>query len=105
MLVLDANILMRAVLGTHARMLWAKYAGRVEFVAPDPAFIEARARLPEVLERRGLVPEPFIEYLDSLAQIVRSVHRDSYGDFEFVARQRLARRDVELYLSESAESD
>jgi predicted nucleic acid-binding protein len=49
MLVLDANILMRAVLGRHARGLLAKYAQRIDFVAPDVAFDEARRRVPEVL--------------------------------------------------------
>jgi predicted nucleic acid-binding protein len=42
MLVLDANILMRAVLGRQARALLAEYAGRIEFVAPDVAFDEAK---------------------------------------------------------------
>jgi predicted nucleic acid-binding protein len=54
MLVVDANILMRAVLGKHARALLAKYGERVEFVAPDVAFDEARKRLPEVIERRKM---------------------------------------------------
>jgi predicted nucleic acid-binding protein len=42
MLVLDANILMRAVLGKGTRALLAKYGDRSEFVAPDVAFDEAR---------------------------------------------------------------
>ena len=58
MLVLDANILMSAVLGKGARALLAKYADRIGFVAPDVAFIEARERLPEVLARRKL-PSPW----------------------------------------------
>ena len=58
MLVLDANILMRAVLGKHARALLAKYGERVEFVAPDAAFGEARRHLPKVLE-----PENFRQNL------------------------------------------
>ena len=42
MLVLDANVLMRAVLGKGTRALLAKYGDRSEFVAPDVAFDEAR---------------------------------------------------------------
>jgi uncharacterized protein (DUF433 family) len=41
MIVLDANILIRAVLGSRVLFLLRKYAGRVEFVAPDTAFQEA----------------------------------------------------------------
>jgi predicted nucleic acid-binding protein len=93
MLVLDANVLMRAVLGKQARALLAKYGERIEFVAPDVAFDEARTRLPQVIERRKLQVKPFMEYLDSLADVVRTVELETYSGFESVARQRLARRD------------
>lgn len=93
MLVLDANILMRAVLGKHARALLAKYGERIELVAPDVAFDEARKHLPQVIERRKLQQEPFIAYFASLADIVQTVELESYSAFETIARQRLARRD------------
>ena len=93
MLVLDANILMRAVLGKQARALLAKYGERIEFVAPDVAFDEARKRLPEVIEGRKLETEPFMNYFDSLANVVRTVERETYSGFEAIARQRLVRRD------------
>lgn len=93
MLVLDANILMRAVLGKHARALLAKYGERIELVAPDVAFDEARKHLPQVIERRKLQQEPFIAYFASLADIVQTVELESYSAFEKIARQRLARRD------------
>jgi hypothetical protein len=44
MLVLDANILIRAVLGSRVLFLLRKYA-EVEFLAPDTAFQEAREHL------------------------------------------------------------
>ena len=93
MLVLDANILMRAVLGKRARALLAKYAARIEFVAPDVAFAEARKHLPEVIERRNLPAEPFVKYFASLAAVVGIVESETYSGFEAVARRRLARRD------------
>ena len=93
MLVLDANILMRAVLGKGTRALLAKYGTRAELVAPDTAFDEARKRLPQVIERRKLPEEPFMAYLDSLTEIVRAVEVGVYAGFEAIARNRLARRD------------
>jgi predicted nucleic acid-binding protein len=93
MLVLDANILMRAVLGKRARALLAKYGGRVEFVAPDFAFDEALKRLPQVIALRKLPEEPFMAYFDSLANIVQAVELEAYSSFEAIARKRLARRD------------
>ena len=44
-LVMDANILIRAVLGSRVRDLLSKYAGHVELIAPDVAFFDAREHL------------------------------------------------------------
>ena len=63
MLVLDANILIRAVLGFRVLLLVRQYAGRVEFCAPDTAFQEARAVLPEILERRQMPVGPALNNL------------------------------------------
>jgi predicted nucleic acid-binding protein len=95
MLVLDANILMRAVLGRHARALLAKYGKRIEFVAPDVAFEEARRHLPQVIERRKLQADLFMAFFDSLANVVQTVELEAYSGFEAIARGRLARRDAD----------
>jgi hypothetical protein len=58
MLVLDANILIRAVLGSRAPGLLRKYSGQVKFLAPDTAFQEAREWLPKILERRKVAVAP-----------------------------------------------
>ena len=63
MLVLDANILIRAVLGLRVPYLLRKYAGQVEFLAPDTAFEEARKKLPEILERRKVPLAPAMTIL------------------------------------------
>jgi predicted nucleic acid-binding protein len=93
MLIVDANILMRAVLGKGARALLAKYGARGELVAPDVAFGEARRHLPQVIERRRLRPEAFMAYFDGLTDVVQTVEFEVYSAFEAIARQRLARRD------------
>lgn len=86
MLVLDANILMRAVLGKGARALLTKYADRVTLVAPDTAFPEARQRLPEVIAGRRMAST-------SLSRIIQTVEPQVYAGFEGISRARLARRD------------
>ena len=58
MLVLDANILIRAVLGARVLLLLRKYAELAEFFAPDVAFQEARDYLPAILKRRGVPVAP-----------------------------------------------
>lgn len=58
MLVLDANILIRAVLGSRVLGLLRKYAGKVEFMAPDVAFREAREHLPGIPAARKIPAAP-----------------------------------------------
>jgi predicted nucleic acid-binding protein len=96
MIVLDANILIRAVLGRDVRQLFETYAGHgIRFYAPDVAYADAAKYLPSLLRKRGKpdvdLPAAFA-YLQSLIQ---PILQDSYGLFEEEARQRLRGRDEE----------
>jgi predicted nucleic acid-binding protein len=93
LLVLDANILIRAVLGSRVLALLRTYSGQVEFLTPDTAFEEAREKLPEILERRRVPVAPAMAILDQLASVVQVVEADTYQNFEHLARQRIAHRD------------
>jgi predicted nucleic acid-binding protein len=93
MLVLDANILIRAVLGSRVLALLRMYTGQIEFLRPDKAFDEARERLPEILERRKVPAAPSMAILDQLAGVVQTVEAETYQTFERIARQRIDRRD------------
>ena len=95
MLVLDANIPIRAGLGSRVLFLLRKYAGQAEFPAPGSAFREARERLPGILERRRVPVAPAMAALDLLGNLVQTVELETYACFEAVARQRLAHRDEE----------
>jgi len=48
-LVLDANILIRAVMGVKALYLIEANSDQVKFFAPSVAFDDARAYLPELI--------------------------------------------------------
>jgi L-alanine-DL-glutamate epimerase-like enolase superfamily enzyme len=52
-LVIDANILVRAVLGTRVREVIATYAGQVSFFVPEAAYAEAEEHLPALVVKRG----------------------------------------------------
>lgn len=93
MLVLDANILIRAVLGRRVRTMIVTYGNSIEFFAPDVAFAEAREHLPKVLLRRRTPVEPSIALLDSLGEVIQAVDFESYSIFEEKARRRLLGRD------------
>jgi hypothetical protein len=58
MLVLDANILIRAVLGNRVRTLLITYAGVVDFFTPDVCMADAQKYLPLLFEKRSLPAGP-----------------------------------------------
>jgi predicted nucleic acid-binding protein len=93
MLVLDANILIRGVLEIRVLGLLRKYAGQVEFAAPDVVFQEVRRNLPPILDARKTALEPAMVLLGELESVVRLVELEEYGIFEAVARERIERRD------------
>ncbi|MBI5084955.1 MAG: nucleotide-binding protein [Acidobacteria bacterium] len=93
MLVLDANILIRAALGSRVLGLLRKYAGQVEFMAPDVAFQEAREHLPEILAARKIAATPAMATLDILRRLVQTVEAETYASFETTARERIDKRD------------
>jgi hypothetical protein len=52
-LVVDANILVWAVLGKHVREVFETYAGDVSFFVPESAYAEAEEHLAAVGIKRG----------------------------------------------------
>lgn len=95
MIVLDANILIRAVLGQRVRQLLATYGGTADFFAPDIAFCEARKHLPTILTKRGLPVRDGLAVLELVGEVVQMVEPESYNPWETIARQRLQGRDVD----------
>lgn len=93
MLVFDANILIRAVLGNKVLSLIRQHAGQVEFWAPDAAFAEARDHLPTILAARGIAAAPALELLGLVSRVVQTLEAEAYSQFEEIARARLKQRD------------
>ena len=65
-LVLDANILIRAVLGPRVRDLILKNTDRVHFFTPIECIDDAKRYLPEILQSKGVDPAPAMVLLDLL---------------------------------------
>lgn len=93
-LVLDANILLRAVFGVRVRSLLEAYEDTVGFYAPDICFSDARKYIPSISAKRNIDSAPGIEVLDQLSRLVEIVDRDLYEEYEFSARERMMSRDV-----------
>ena len=94
-IVLDANILIRAVLGKRVRELIQAHATTFKFFAPDVAYADARKYLPALLTKRGVDPIPAMLVLDTLERIVHPVDMDVYGGLQQQALLRIEMRDAD----------
>src|SRR5690349_4361750 len=92
-IVLDANILVRAVLGQRVRQLITDHANHVSFFAPDTAYAEAREHLPALLEKRGVNGSAALASLDALEAVVCPIEAELYQPLEQQALARIGERD------------
>jgi predicted nucleic acid-binding protein len=92
-IVLDANILLRAVFGERVTQILSRYEDEISFYSPDVCFADAREYVSKLSVRRGLDPLEALAVLEGFAGIVRIVDRSLYEDFEQVARERIQIRD------------
>jgi len=92
-LVLDANILLRAVFGVRVRGLLEAYEDSVSFHCPDVCLEDARKYIPNVAARKSLDQASCLVALDEIAKIVAIVERGLYLDFKSSALARIASRD------------
>jgi len=96
MLILDANILIRAVLGRRVREILEEYAPRnIRFYAPDIAYADAERYLPVLLAKRGISFADLPATLEYLRTLVEPVDNEIYLLHEEEARERLRGRDEE----------
>lgn len=94
-LVVDANILIRAVLGTRVRGLIQAHAVSTRFFAPDTAFDEARRHLPALMKKRGVDPAAALSVLTALEGLVQVLEPEVYGSVRQEALKRIGGRDVD----------
>ena len=94
-IVLDANILIRAVLGKKVRNTIEKYANSSQFFTPDVCFADARKYLPALFAKRNLPADEAIAVLSELTNFVAAVDVSLYEIYEVEAKQRIAVRDID----------
>jgi predicted nucleic acid-binding protein len=95
-LVLDTNILVRAVFGTRVPQLLASYQETVAFYAPHLCMEEASRNVPIIARRRSIDPDQSVADLNQIVQyFVNLVDRSLYEEFEERARARIASRDAD----------
>jgi predicted nucleic acid-binding protein len=94
-LVVDANILVRAVLGKRVREVMEAHVENVSFFVPEAAYCEAEEHLAALVAKRGGDPEKALALLRSLGRLLELIGDEVYGEFEAEARERLEMRDQE----------
>lgn len=93
LLVLDANIFIRAVLGNKVRRFLIDNTGQLAFFTPSQCLAEARHYLPLLLAKRGVPSEPAMAVLDGLLPLITILEVEELRPLEAVSRARLRRRD------------
>jgi predicted nucleic acid-binding protein len=78
-LVLDANILIRAVLGRRVRAILEAHADRISFFVPETAYAEAEGHLAALILKRGGNPAKAQAVLKATAALTMLVS-DDLGD-------------------------
>jgi predicted nucleic acid-binding protein len=92
---MDANILVRAVLGERVRAVIEAHAEEVSFFLPEVAYAEAEEHLATLVVKRGGDPKKALSLLRSLRSLVVLIGSEVYGELETEARERLGARDPE----------
>lgn len=94
-IVLDANILIRAVLGRKVREILEKYCSTTQFVTPDICYQDARKYLPPLFEKRNLPVQNALDVLEQLNCLVESIDASLYSLYEEEVKKRIAIRDID----------
>ncbi len=94
-LVLDANILLRAVLGTRVRSIIEQYAESVPLFITSVCVAEVREYLPLLCAKRNWDAALSLDLLGTLLTQVRVVENSFFADLEVQAKRRIGSRDID----------
>jgi predicted nucleic acid-binding protein len=93
-LVLDANILLRAVFGVRVQSLLERYEDSVAFFTPDICLRDAFRYVPLIAANKSVDPARGLQFLDQITRVVETVDITLYEEHEAAARERIASRDM-----------
>ena len=93
-IVIDANILIRAVLGKKVRGTIQTFAPTTRFFTPDLCYDDAVKYLPILFAKRNLPSEDALDVLANLTCLIQIVDNSLYSLYEAEAKQRIAVRDI-----------
>ena len=91
--VLDANILIRGILGVNAPRLINQYCKKIDFFTAECCYSDVRKHLPAILKKRDIVPDLAMESLEHLMRVVWPIGEDVYTACEDEAKRRISEGD------------
>ncbi len=94
-LVLDANILIRAVLGTKVQTLIFNAVEHVAFYIAAPNFDEARHYLAHMASARGIHEDVWRDALDGVMKAIQLVAESELEGLKDAALVRIGQRDAD----------
>ena len=93
-IVLDANILIRAILGNKVRALITENIEKIDFFTPDVCIADAQKYLPLLFEKRSIPIEPALVLLRNLTPLLHIVDELVYQRAKDEAQLRIKNRDI-----------
>lgn len=93
-IVLDANIIIRAVLGNKVKTLITDNIEKVDFFTPDVCIADAQKYLPLLFEKRSIPPDPALILLNNLMPLLHIVDELIYEREKEEAQLRIKNRDI-----------
>ncbi|MDD1429183.1 PIN domain-containing protein [Dolichospermum sp. ST_sed9] len=94
LIVLDTNILIRAVLAERVPNLLDKYNHNCSFVTPASCYDELNKHLPKILQKRDLPLDSFLNAIEKLTKVVIPIDQEIYSEYEYDAKRRIEARDI-----------
>ncbi len=94
LIVLDANILFRAILGNKVPEQLNRYKTQVDFFTPAFCYEELRKHIPKIAKARNLPIEPLNEAIKKLEKVVIPLSKEMYFHKELEAKRRISERDI-----------
>ncbi len=91
LLVLDANILIRATLGKKVRSHLMNFSDVVDFFTPDTCVEEAEKYLPIIFKKRSIPFQPALEVFSFVKSFLKIVDKSIYQERAIEAQKRMKR--------------
>lgn len=91
-LVVDAMVLISAVMGSGTRKVLQVLVGKVALFAPEEAYAEAAEHLPNIFAKRGASAEQtalVMEALETLKKVIPPYPSDAYVHLKEMAQRRI----------------